>query len=226
MSQLLIIVVVVLMPGIAATSIADKLTIHSQWDSFKFTLYALVLGMLNYSLLQLLAYGWDVLAYAWSMGVTHRPQPLAWTTLAIWRIVRRGDSAIPFNEVALATLLAIPEAFVVSALVHHKLLTRFGRWIHATNKYGDESLYAYLMSKNAATWVYVRDIENGLTFEGRLGGHSQTADLHELLLHDVIVYRYEEGTPLYFVPTAYLSREAGKLIIEIAPGKSLQEHRE
>ncbi len=57
MSQLVIVVIVVLLPGILATSIADKLTVHSAWDSFKFPLYALLLGVLTYSLLQLLVYG-------------------------------------------------------------------------------------------------------------------------------------------------------------------------
>ena len=56
MSQLLIIVVVVLLPGILSASIAGKLPIHLPWDSFKFTLYALVFGVLNYSLLQILFY--------------------------------------------------------------------------------------------------------------------------------------------------------------------------
>jgi hypothetical protein len=70
MSQLVIVVIVVLLPGIPATSIADKLTVHSAWDSFKFPLYALLLGILTHSLLQLLVYGWSILAYAWNVGST------------------------------------------------------------------------------------------------------------------------------------------------------------
>jgi hypothetical protein len=49
------------------------------WDSFKFPLYALLLGVLTYSLLQLLVYGWNILAYAWNIGSTHRSRASEWT---------------------------------------------------------------------------------------------------------------------------------------------------
>lgn len=88
MSQLLIVVIVVLLPGILATSIADKLTIHSPWDSFKYPLYALVLGVLTYSLLQILIYGWDVVVYVWNAGSLRRGRVPGWTTPAVWNIAR------------------------------------------------------------------------------------------------------------------------------------------
>jgi hypothetical protein len=36
MNQLVVSLVVILMPGIIAAIISDKLTSHSKWDSFKF----------------------------------------------------------------------------------------------------------------------------------------------------------------------------------------------
>jgi len=223
MSQLVIVVIVVLLPGILAASIADKLTVHSAWDSFKFPLYALLLGVLTYSLLQLLVYGWNILVYAWNAGSAQQSQVIAWTTLTIWNLTRNGNSAISALEIVAAVVLAIPVSFIVSACVCHKVICTVGNWMHVTSKYGDENLYSYFMNRKENEWIYVRDKENNLTYEGRAGWYSEREQVHELVLHDVIVYRYEDSVRLYSVPTVYLSREIGKLIIETVPLELLQE---
>jgi hypothetical protein len=223
MSQLVIVVIVVLLPGILATSIADKLTVHSAWDSFKFPLYALLLGVLTYSLLQLLVYGWNILAYAWNVGSAHRSRTIEWTTLTIWNVTRNGNSPISALEIVAAVLLAIPVSFIASACVYHKVISTVGHWMHVTSKYGDENLYFYFMNMKDNEWIYVRDKENNLTYEGRAGWHSASEHVHELVLDDVTVYRYEDSARLYSVPTVYLSREIGKLVIETVPRELLQE---
>ncbi len=117
MSQLAIIVIVVLMPGILAASVADKLTVHSKWDSFKFPIYALIFGALTYSLLQVLLYGWDIFVYVWSAARAHRPPAVSWTSLAIWGIAQDGNSKIRPVEVVAAVVLAPPVAFIIAACV-------------------------------------------------------------------------------------------------------------
>lgn len=71
--------------------------------------------------------------------------------------------------------------------------------------------------------LYVRDKENNLTYEGKAGWYSENESLHELVLQDVVVYQYEDSARLYSVPTVYLSREVGKLVIESVPEELLQE---
>jgi len=95
--------------------------------------------------------------------------------------------------------------------------------MHVTSKYGDENLYSYFMNMKENEWIYVRDKENNLTYEGRAGWYSEREQVHELVLHDVIIYRYEDSARLYSVPTVYLSREIGKLVIETVPLDLLQE---
>ncbi len=169
MSQLAIIVIVVLMPGILAASVADKLTVHSKWDSFKFPLYALIFGVLTYSLLQLVLYGWDVIVYVWSAVRSHRPSTPSWTSLAIWSIAQDGNSKIRPVEVVAAVVLAGPVAFIVAACVQHKIITRVGNFLRVTPKYGDENLYTYFMNAQEIDWIYVRDKDSNLTYEGRVG---------------------------------------------------------
>ena len=219
MSQLLIVVIVVLLPGILATSIADKLTIHSPWDSFKYPLYALVLGVLTYSLLQILIYGWDVVVYVWNVGSLHRSRVPGWTTLAVWNIARNGSLTIPSLEIVSAVFLAVPVSFMVAACMHHKVITRIGTWVRVTSKYGDGNLYSHFMNMKENEWVHVRDKENNVTYEGRVGWYSEGEHMHELVLRDVVVYRYEDSVRIYSVPLAYLSCEIGKWVIEAAPGE-------
>lgn len=215
MNQLAVVLVVVLFPGIIAATIANKLTVHSRWDSFKFALYAFVLGVLTYASLQLGVYAAD-LFNSWCSGTR------SWRHLAIWMVAQDGSTAIPPWEIATAVFLSVPLAFVVSAGVQYKVLTRVGNWLRVTTKYGDENLYTYFLNVRDTDWVYVRDKENSLTYEGRVVAFSENDDVHELVLHDVVVYRYEDSSRLYAVPTVYLSKPTGRFVIETVPSEKLQ----
>jgi hypothetical protein len=74
------------------------------------------------------------------------------------------------------------------------------------------------MNSKEVNWVYVRDKENGLTYEGFVVSFSENAAAHEIVLSDVKVYRYEDSVELYSVPSIYLSGTIGKFVIETAPG--------
>jgi hypothetical protein len=47
--------------------------------------------------------------------------------------------------------------------------------------------------------------------------------MQELVLADVTVYRYEDSSELYSVPSIYLCKELGKFIIESIPNELLRE---
>lgn len=79
------------------------------------------------------------------------------------------------------------------------------------------------MNMKENEWVHVRDEENNVTYQGKVGWYSEGEQMHELVLRDVVVYRYEDSVRLYSVPLVYLSREIGKWVIEAAPGEWLQE---
>jgi hypothetical protein len=56
-----------------------------------------------------------------------------------------------------------------------------------------------------------------------VGWHSESEHVRELVLDHVTIYRYEDSARLYSVPTMYLSREIGKLVIETVPRELLRE---
>lgn len=217
MNQLGVVLVVVLFPGILATVLADKLTVHSKWRSFKYILYSLVLGVLSYALLQLIVYARDIWTYACTSD-------LKWTQLGIWKVAYSGTTGIPAWEVVSAVLVALPLALLVSACIQHKWLTRLGAWLRITDKFGDENLYTFFLNTREVDWVYVRDPDNDLTYQGRVFSFSENDQTRtqELVLYEVTAYRYKDSAELYSVPTVYLSKSMGKFIIETVPPELLK----
>ena len=214
MNQLVVSVVIIMIPGIIATIISDKLTTHSKWDSFKFSLYALTLGVLSYVVLQVLVYASNLVSSI-NIGI------VSWKNLKIWGSVLSGGNDISPWEICLASVLSMPVAFFASWLINYKVFNKIGQKFKITQKYGDENLYSYYLNAKEIDWVYIRDKEGNLTYEGRVVQHSENDKIQELVLSEVSVYRYEDSEYLYSIPTIYLSKEAGKFLIEAIPPERL-----
>jgi hypothetical protein len=204
------------MPGIIATIICDKLTNHSKWDSFKFSLYSLTLGMGCYVFLQALMYGYNAFS-----AITVSWENVQWSNLKIWNIALNGGNGLDALEICIAVTLSIPMAFFASWLINFKFFNKLARKLRVSSKFGDENLYSYYLNSQEIDWVYVRDKENGFTYQGRVVSHSETDTLQELVLSEVSVYGYENSELYYDVPTIYISREIGKLVIEAIPNEIL-----
>ncbi|MEZ8122786.1 hypothetical protein ACED30_25275 [Vibrio splendidus] len=216
MNQLVVSLIVILMPGIMATIICDKLTNHSKWDSFKFGLYSLTLGMACYVCLQALTYVYDVFNAA---SLTF--EDIQWSNLNIWSSALNGGSGLNAWEICVAVILSVPVAFFSSWLINFKIFNKLAQKLRVSSKFGDENLYSYYLNSQEIDWVYVRDRENGFTYQGRVVSHSETDTLQELVLSQVSVYGYEDSELYYDVPTIYISREIGKLVIEAIPTEIL-----
>ncbi|MBU2887183.1 hypothetical protein KO507_15560 [Gilvimarinus agarilyticus] len=219
MNQLVVVLVMILLPGIIATIISDKLTTHSKWDSFKFGLYAFTLGVLTYATLQLIVYLVDM-CKAISLI------PFSWTNLAIWNSALNGGAGIKAWEICVAVFLSVPVAFFASWTINFKLFNKFAQKINVSTKYGDENLYSYYLNAEEIDWIYVRDPKNNFTYQGRVVSHSENDKVQEIVLSEVSVYRYEDSVFLYSVPTIYISREMGQLVIEAIPTDRLGETSE
>jgi hypothetical protein len=214
MNRLVITLIIILFPGIIATIIVGKIAFHSKWDSFKYSLYSLVLGVCTYAGLQAAVY-----AYCWFRAASH--VAIQWTHLDVWGIAIKDNPQISPWEVCAAAVLAIPIAFLTSWLVNYKLFNKLAQKIRVSTKYGDENLYSYYLNAKEVEWVYIRDIENRLTYQGRIVSYSENEKIQEIVLSDVTVYAYEDSSELYSVPSIYLSKEIGKFIIEAIPADYL-----
>ena len=136
MNQLVVAIVIILFPGIIAAVVSDKITVHAKWNTFKFTLYSVVLGILSYTSVQLLFYGYDLLKWCGTKSIE-------WSHMEVWNSVISNNPTISPWEIVIATSFAIPVAFASSATINRKYLNKFAQFINISTKYGDENLFSY-----------------------------------------------------------------------------------
>jgi len=222
MNQLVIVLIIVLLPGIVATVLCDKLTTHSKWDSFKFGLYSLVLGLFTYSIVQLIFYIYSYITnvdFSQSIGIS----PAAWHHLDVWKFAYEIKPKINPIEICIALFMSPFVALFATIVVNYKLINKFAGYLGITTKYGDENLFSYYLNSKEIDWIYVRDIENNLTYQGRVLSYSENDKIQELVLYEVSVYSYDDSEFSYSLPTIYLSKGLGEFIIEEIPKDLLKE---
>lgn len=216
MNQLVVTLAIILLPGIVAAVISDKITVHSKWTPFKFILYAFVLGVFSYTLLQIVYFALDIIGKS-------EETPISWTYLQVWSNAVADKPRIPGWEVVFAVGFSIPAALVAAFLVNYKVFNKIAQKIGVSSKYGDENLYSYYLNAKEVDWVYIRDIPNNLTYQGRVVSYSENDDIQELVLSEVTIFRYEDSSELYSVPTIYLCKPMGSFIVESIPLELLGE---
>ncbi|MBC8402932.1 MAG: hypothetical protein H8E14_15710 [Candidatus Marinimicrobia bacterium] len=217
MDQLIITTIIILIPGITATIIYDKLTVHSNWSQFKFGLYSFFLGVLVYFALQIIYWVCDIISYFWTIN-------FRWSQLDIWKFIDNSNLPINTLEVFFASLVSIPVAYFASFIINNKIITKVGQKLKVTDKYGDENLFSYYLTAKQINWVYIRDIHDGLTYQGQVTEYSENDEIQEIVLSDVTVFRYKDSEKLYSVPSIYLAKKTGNFIIEAIPEEILKEN--
>jgi hypothetical protein len=212
MNELAVAIAIVLFPGLIATVIIDKVVVHMKpWSTFKYSIYSFVFGVFCYGALQAFL---SVIGALASLVFPHFDM-----SLSVWSLIDASHPPLRIGEVFGATLFAPLVAYLAALVANYKLLNRIAQKIRVSDKYGDENLFSYYLNSKDIDWIYVRDIGNNLTYEGRLQSFSETPSIQELVLYDVTLYRYEDSTMLYSIPTLYLCRSLGSLVIEQVPNQ-------
>jgi hypothetical protein len=218
MNELAIAVGVILFPGLIAAVISDKITVHSpKWGSFKYSVYSFIFGMSCYVALQLLAYLWN-----WAAACAFPAHLLASPTLDVWTIATAQKISIDVSEVFWATVLSPFVAATAAFTVNHKLINKTAQALRISSKYGDENLFSFFLNAQNIDWVYLRDISNKLTYQGRVVSFSEADNMQELVLSEVTVFEYDTSEELYSVPLIYLTKVRGAFIIEAVPPELLE----
>lgn len=195
MSELTLILIIILIPGAIAAIIYNKLAIHRKWSSFDFILYASLSGVISYLLLQIsITLKW----YLFSDTTK-----TSFEILEVWDIL--NVEVIPYREIIYASFFAIIIGCLITYSTQNKLLYRFAQKIKISNKYGDDNLFNHFLNSPEIEEIYIRDIENKLTYHGILNFFSENDDVFELVLSDVSVYGYHESQHYYDTERIYLS---------------------
>lgn len=210
MNQLVVTLIVILMPGIIANVICDKIAVHSTWSSFKFSLYAFVLGMSCYVCLQIIYYAHD---YTHAASFSE----MTFSHLKVWSASVADNPKIPAIEVIFATIISLPISLIAAFFINHKIFNKIATGLGISTKYGDENLFSYYLNANEIDWIYIRDIDKKLTYQGRIVSYSENDLIQEIVMSEVTVYNYEDSEELYSIPTIYLTKPLGVFIIEAVP---------
>jgi len=189
--------IILLIPGAIASKIYQKLTIHEKWTPFQFVANSILLGGASYLISQLI----------FDLFSKNDQLENFWQNLP--------TKEIPYNDILWASFSAIVLSFIVSAIDHYKLLNKFGKLIKATNKYGDENLFLFFLNAEDVEEVYIRDKSSGFTYQGLIDSYSENANIHEIVLRDVLVFEYETSQQLYALDKIYLSKKKGEITIEL-----------
>lgn len=196
-SELTLKLILILIPGSISCIIYERLTIHKQWGSFKFLTNAILFGAISYLLAQFI------------FSICGKSEGLT----AFWENLPSRE--IPYKAILKASFVSLFVGLAASGIDHYKLINRFGKALRLTNKYGDENLYSYFLNARNVEEVYVRDIKNDLTYHGMLSSFSENDEINELVLWDVVVYKYSNSKELYRVDKLYLSKSKDDIIIEL-----------
>jgi hypothetical protein len=219
MNELAIAIGVILFPGLITAVICDKITVHSpKWGSFKYSVYSFIFGVSCYVLLQFLSYTWSLLAsYIFPSLMLSSP------TLNVWTIATTQKPLINPTEIFLATIISPFIAALAALTVNHKVINKIAKKLKISTKYGDENLFSFFLNSQNIDWIYVRDIQNNLTYQGRVVSFSENDGMQELVMSEVTVFKYETSEEFYSIPLLYLSKPSGKFIIEAVPPELLEE---
>jgi hypothetical protein len=211
MSELAIGIFILIIPGIVMLIIISDLIIHKKWEPFFYSLYAIVLGILSYGTLQIAYWFLDLLC-----TLIFRI-PVSFSLLSIWNLNLVKEMRFNAFEIFLTSAMAFPLAIFICFIINRKFFHSSAAKSGFTQKYGDESLFYYFLNSKRVNWVYVRDIDRDLVFEGRVNSYSEDDQKQELVLVDVSVYTYYSPTKIYETESVYLAREHGKFHIELIP---------
>ena len=206
-SELTLKLILILIPGVIASIIINKLTIHDPWKPFNFILNAIILGVFSYLLLQLIENLFVVI------NNIRLPTPKPFIPLKVW-ITITDSTFIPYTDIIYSSVCALVIGIIGTLMEHYDLLHRLGRKLNLTNKYGSLNLFSEFLNNKDTQWVTVRDYKNNLAYFGYVSTFSETNKISELVLCDVSVSTCDECSPLYELDEIYLSFAKSDIIIE------------
>jgi hypothetical protein len=196
--------VILLFPGLLGTVLIEKLVLHKPWNQFRFIMNVILVSSFSYFLLQL-------------FSIETLSTDFKFKKLEFWNYIENSEStSIPFAEVFKSTLISIFISGFVSLMNKNGWINQFGQYLQITNKYGQESVYYRILNSKNTDWIYLRDIENNITYLGQVSKYNEDDKIREIVLNKVQVFRYKNSKFMYSIDTIYLTYPIEKqLIIEI-----------
>lgn len=203
-SELLIRVILLFLPGIIAKIIIDQLSTIEEKRHFYFVIYSLVLGFVSYFL-----YGFIVYLIN-SLNLSESP-----VNVSFLEALLDHDRGINVNEIAYTSLISIFLGVFIALVINRKLFHRAAKKVGITNKFAEPGVWGFVFESSDPTdWVLVRDHKNKLSYYGWVSAFSDKVDDCELFLRDVQIFDDVSGDHIHTTPAYYIARARNEISIE------------
>ncbi len=194
-------IILIFLPGIAAFMIVERLTSHEKFKIHKIILNSFTIGFLCYLL-------YFVIIKSINLFTDLEKE------VSFLKALVNKDTPLDFNEIVLVVILAIPVGFVISYLANRNVIYKFAKKLHVTKKFGNNSVWSFLLESKIPGWVTIRDVKNDFIYEGWISVYSDDYTKDELFLEEVCVYENSTGKKLYEVEGLYLCKNKEDLLFE------------
>ncbi len=196
------------LPGIVGSKVYRQLTRRASRKNWEDFVEILLLALFSY----LVYYVLLVLGNACLFS----DAPLQAKALETVRNIENKDVVLPLGEISLCSLLGVVLGFAAAFLNNSKAITRLGKFLGITKRYGDEDIWEFFHnSKNFPSWAYVKDHNLGLLYFAQIAAFSDSGKERELILENVDAYDIVSGEKRFSRDVVYLSRGRFDLTIEI-----------
>jgi len=197
-SSLTVKLIIILIPGIVAYFIYKRLTSRSNKRSdLMFISVTIFLGALSYLGLQTLS---TIVCFIRNLCNDSEEE---YKSLETFKSI--SNTEISYFEVFFASFISIFIAAILAKMDTKNFINRAGIYLKITKKETDETLFVTYVSKKEIDVVYIRDSKNNLTYFGKIFSFSEKESVKQIVLEDVTVYLYNQGTELYKTPSIYLT---------------------
>jgi uncharacterized protein DUF6338 len=189
----------IFIPGIVWMKIDNRYGIKGEKSLFNLVLNAFLFGVLSYAFLYIIyrCMGWSLKLVELDSESKKLIQPEI------------------FPEILEALAIAIVGGVLTLYFENYKIFTRFVQTIRETKAYGDEDVWDFVFNSPSKTvdFVHFRDFDQRVTYAGLVQNFSESGQLREIVLGDLIVYDFD-GKEMYRVPRLYLARGRENIHIE------------
>ena len=190
----------ILLPGVVSTLMLRYITTSKKYSIFEFAIYSAALGMGTLVIMELFYSLYSII-----IAIFSSKYQVVWgLNLSIWDNLTNGQKNLNKLELFISYLLAIPMGFVWGFLITKKTVIKiFQKW-KLTDRYGDDDVWSFYLNSPNTDWVLVRDKKENLTYFGKVSVYSDSTEIREILLEDVIVYSTDTWEEQYQSNAVYL----------------------
>jgi len=176
--------IIIFIPGIVSFFIIDRLTSQKELPLSRQSLYSLLLGFLNYEIYYLIC-------------LIQQKEVHFFASLA--GNVSKIDIAELINVTGISVIIGLATAYIIN----YRLIYKLAWFIKVTKKFGDDTVWNFLMTLNW-DWIVVREHEKNLMYQGWIQSYYDSETYFELFLRDVKVFDNKSGGFMYETEGMYL----------------------